>query len=246
MKTFSVLHATLNRPEKAVAAMRMWLDRAANPSQVEYIFACNADDPSFSRILELGGKVPARYELGPFKGSAAAWDAAAKVSTGEVLIQGQDDVEPPEGWDVALHERMEREMALATLEFASGERRTYSVNPAFIAVSDGFRKDRLCCTAIMNRARYEQQGEFLHAGYLSVFSDDEVTYRAYRDQRDGKCTVIEACDLVFLHRHHYHDKSIPFDSTYEKENSQEAYQFGRQLFTARNPFACCDGVRDWR
>lgn len=228
--TFSILHATYQRPEKALAAMRMWFERAANPDALEYIFACNEDDPNHAIVrLEWLRHHQVRLLIGPFAGSAPAWDAAAKASTGLVLIQAQDDVEPPVGWDLSLKARF--------IEYDQADRRgtyfDYSA-PTFIAVSDGYRKDNLCCTAIMTRARYEQCGEFLHAGYLSVFSDDDVTIRAYADAAAGRCVLIEARSLVFLHRHHYHDKSVPMDATYQRENSAEAYAQGQALFMRRN------------
>jgi hypothetical protein len=215
--------------------MRMWFERAAKPEDVEYIFACNRDDPTLPALKDALDKQPhgGRAITNNFHGSAPAWDAAANASTGSVLIQAQDDVEPPRGWDAALLK-----------EYINGT--VGAASPAFIAVSDGYRKDRLCCTAIMNRARYEQCGHFLCPEYLSVFSDDEVTYRAYRDQLAGLCTVIEARDLIFLHRHAYHDASVPMDATYAKENSAEAYRIGAALFAKRNPQAAVDGVRDWK
>lgn len=182
---------------------------------------------------------------GQFNGSAPAWDAAAKASSGLVLIQAQDDVEPPEGWDNSIWNALERAPGTAFLQFAEGPPVPYSVEPAFIAVSDGFRKDKLCCTAIMNRARYEQCGEFLHPGYISVFSDDDVAIRAYADAAAGKCSLIEARDLVFLHRHHYHDKSVPMDATYERENSSKAYAHGQALFMKRNADLVAKGFKTW-
>lgn len=239
--TFSICHATLGRPEKAVAAMRMWFDRADRPQDVEYIFACNCGDPSAEMIQSTltYTNSPARVIMGDFPGSAAAWDAAAKVSTGTILIQAQDDVEPPKGWDTKLM------LSLADYSEADTEGPFMSAEPSFIAVSDGYRKDAFCFMAIMSRAYYEQKGEFIHPGYLSVFSDDDVYYRAKRDSRDGRCTLIEARDLVFLHRHHYHDPAVPHDATYAKENSSEAYAQGAALFAQRNPEAATDGLKDW-
>jgi hypothetical protein len=236
---FSVLHATLGRPHKALQAMHRWFQRAARAVDVEYIFAVNDDDASRRviedalRVLEID--IPVRMITGRFQGSAAAWDAAAKESLGDILIQAQDDVEPPARWDCSIL------FAIDKTELAF----VWSKIPVFIAVSDGFRKDKLCCTAIMNRARYMQQGEFLHAGYLSVYSDDEVTLRAYADAAEDLCQVIEARDLVFLHRHHYHDPSVPMDSTYRKENSAEAYAHGQTLFVQRNEKALAAGFRTW-
>lgn len=236
---FSVLHATYGRPEKAVRAMRMFLDRCAKPDQAEYIFALNNDDctsAEFIRLLQLELESPRRefarvhYVMGDFHGSAPAWDAAAQASTGQLLIQGQDDVEPPGWWDLELIKRFNR------LGFLPAQ---------FIAVSDGYRKDAICCTAIMNRAYYEMEGHFLFPGYMSVYSDDEVTYRALRNARDGKSDFLDCRDLVFRHRHHYHDKSVDFDTTYERENSAVAYRVGQKLFLDRNPRVLTDGLKTW-
>ncbi len=240
--TFSILHATFGRPEKAVAAMRATLDRASRSDRVEYIFACNTDDPALPSLREYLGRkklypgVQFGAIFGNFTGSAPAWNAAANQSSGQVLIQMQDDLEMPDKWDTLLLEKM-----MAIEEHESVPQKT----PIFIGVSDGFRTDALCCTAIMNRARYVQQGEFLHPGYMSVFSDDDVTYRALRDAKEEKCKFIEARDLVFLHRHAYHDKDVPLDATYERENSPEAYRIGALRFAERNPLAATDGIRTW-
>lgn len=235
-KEFSVIHATRGRPEKAAEAMARWAARANNPKDVEYIMVCDEDDETRFEVISRTRDINVgfyAYVDHPGKGSASAWDFGAKFSTGHILIQAQDDVEPPQDWD---------ELLLA--HWVNNTRAPDE--PAFFAVSDGFRQDGLCCTAIMNRARYEQCGrEFLHAGYLSVFSDDEVTYRAKRDARDGKCRFIDARSLTFLHRHHYHDKTVPMDATYERENSSEAYRIGGVLFAQRNPEAATDGIRNW-
>lgn len=221
---FSILFASYGRPHKAISAIDRWFDRAARPRYVQLILALNADDPTFKDYMNaLSGKIARGGEVrilsGFFPGSAAAWDRAAEHSTGLVLIQGQDDVEPPEKWDDEIAARIGDPMWSES---------------TFLAVGDGFRKDKLCCTAIMNRPRYIQCGEFLHAGYTSVYSDDDVTVRAYADAAAGKCNLIEARDLIFLHRHHYHDRSVPMDATYQRENSTTAYAIGQALFNQRN------------
>jgi hypothetical protein len=94
-------------------------------------------------------------------------------------------------------------------------------------------------------ARAQQEGHFICPEYLSVFSDDEITYRAIRDTRAGICEFVDARDIIFRHRHHYHDKTIPFDATYSRENSAEAYIQGERVFYTRNPEARTDGIRSW-
>ena len=246
---YSVLHATLGRPEKAFAAMEMFRKRAQEPREVEYLFAVNNDDPTIGRLNEL---VTASYDPsspfwgvrmvgGDFRGSAQAWNEAAKGCRGMILIQGQDDIEPPEGWDRTLGDRYAR-----IAREAGGV-----MVPAFIAVSDGYRKDELCCTAIMTRSYAALEGHFICPEYMSVFSDDEVTYRSKRNARDGKSVFIDARDVVFRHQHHYHVKDstgkalVDWDTTYAKENSAEAYAHGEKLFRARNPKAATDGLKTW-
>lgn len=236
---FSVLHASYGRPRKALAAMEDVLHKADQPQLVNYVFALNGDDPDLPLYLPAirGREMP--HIVAAFNGSASAWDAAARASAGEILIQGQDDVEFPDHWDTLLTERICAE--LQSVRAAVDPR----LQPFFVAVSDGFRKDELCCTAIMSRAYMDLEGHFLYSGYISVFSDDEVTYRALRNDRDRRAKFLRMRDVVFLHRHAYHDKSVPVDYTYERENSAHAYAHGLRLFRDRNPRALTDGLKTW-
>ena len=236
----SVIHATRGRPQKAVDTMLLWLCRAKNPGSIEYVFVVNADDPTADQLFNGVEAVkstnpPAIIIKADVKYSAPAWNVGASSSTGMLLVQGQDDVEPPTNWDSELCWLIEA--------------RAHWNEPVFIAVGDGYRKGPaadLCCTAIMTRAYFHQKGHFLFPGYRSVFSDDDVTYNALRDARDGVCTFIDAREkLVFLHRHHYHDKTVPWDQTYAHENSAEAYAQGQRLFLERNPRSTTDGLKKW-
>ncbi len=232
---FSVLHATWGRPEKAIATMKLWRERAAHPEDVQYIICADADDPTRFDLLgkdDSDGFGMFAFVEHPGSGSAPAWDFAAKFSTGTWLIQAQDDVFPAVHWDAQIRQAQ----MLAGLA---------DETPTIIAVSDGYRKDGLLCTAICNRARYKQQGEFLHAKFFSVFSDDDFSIRAYADAIDGKCTVIKARNITFLHAHCYHDKTVPEDETYRRENSASAYAIGAALFNERNQSLVLRGLKTW-
>ena len=251
--TISVIHATLGRPEKAAAAMRQWLERAEAPDLIEYIFVVNESDTTKDELLKaIGGLGPREYGGVKVEGqvsvfvadvshSAPAWNAGASEARGKLLIQGQDDVEAPQWWDhILLHQI---HINIKTLD-----------DPVFIGVGDGYRKGPhgdLCTTAIMTRAYRDLEGHFLYPGYRSVFSDDEVTYRALRNDRDGRAKFISARNIIFKHEHHYHVKGpkgealVPWDKTYEHENSAEAYAIGQRLFWERNPRARTDGLRTW-
>ena len=240
--TFSILHATYGRPAQAVAMMKLWHARSRDRERIEYLFAVNDDDPTKQELMERIGDEDVLFSRvllvqGDFIGSASAWNQAAMMhSTGALLIQAQDDVEPPEDWSTRL---------LETLWVNAGVAR-WQDQSIVVAVSDGYRQDKLLCTAIVTRKRMEQAGCFLCPEYISVFSDDEHTYRALRDARDGKVKLINARNLVFRHHHHYHNKAVPFDATYARENSAKAYGVGSNLFYQRNPEALTDGIVTWR
>jgi hypothetical protein len=224
MKKFSVIHATYGRPLKAVTAMVVAIEMAENPDEIEYIFCLNEDDPSHKTVLDLAPS--AKFIIGKFKGSAPAWDAGAKVATGDILIQMQDDVVPPFHWDDGL---------LTAINEACEFRKVFIPNtwPLFIAVSDGYRLDGFCFMAIMNRAYYEMRGEFIHPGYISVYSDDDAYFQAKKVASEGKAYLLEARDIIWKHDHHYHNPNVPLDSTYLRENSDKAYAHGQQLFARR-------------
>lgn len=228
----SIIHATYGRPQKALIARSMWMERAVNTDRVQYVFCLNPED--YEGINARASGYGTKIVVADFKGSAPAWNAGLLLADGRLLVQASDDTEPPQDWDLHLQKRIEWEAGPDWMNL-----------PVFVAVCDGYRKDRLCTSAIMTRVYAEQKGSFIPPEYRSVFSDDEVTYRAYRDARDGRVKLIEARDLVFLHRHHVHDRSVPDDATYQRGNSPEAYAIGSKLFWERNPEARTDGLRTW-
>lgn len=227
--TISLLHASYGRPEKAVATMRLWAERATNPAEIEYVFSINKEDTATDEHLDQvlsEGNLPWFEETaiavrGNFAGSAAAWDAAYRVSGGSLLVQVSDDFVPPQDWDTALLNRLPQ-------GWESGK--------LVIAVNDGLRRDRLMTIAICTRTYADFRGEFIHKGYISVFSDNEFTARAYDGDKSGECRVIEARDLLFEHMHHCKTGETE-DATYARQNRPEAYEQGKRLFAERNPDA---------
>jgi hypothetical protein len=217
--TVSLLHATRGRPHVAEAARRRWIASAQQPLRLEHIFAIDADDAESIRHLSQYRHiiVPPGTDAG---GCVAAWNAAAKASTGRILVQLSDDWEPFPHWDAAIFGALGGNDALD--------------KPLVLGVSDGHRTDRLLCMAILTRARYEAQGHLFAPSYSGVFSDDEFTFRAYRDG-----VVVEARDLPFRH-HHPLFAGVPveqWDATHRAQNHPERYRQGRAVFIARNPDA---------
>ena len=239
---FSILHASKGRPEKALAARRQWFEKAKDPSRVEYIMILNAGDPDSERIMSEPAPKFGRSLVftAMVSASAPAWNAGAGRSTGDLLIQAQDDVEPPEKWDALLLDKLERRLGI---EWADEK--------AVVAVSDGYRKDGLLCTFICTRNYRDAEGFFLNPAYGSVFSDDEASIRAYGQAADNECFLVDAKELVFRHQHHYHVKDekgaalVPWDQTYAEQNAPERYSAGRRLFEERNARYIGRGFKTW-
>jgi glycosyltransferase involved in cell wall biosynthesis len=210
---FSLIHATRGRVPRAVQCREMWLELAANPRQVEHLFAIDADDKQSNRWLR-----SFKHVISGEPNCINAWNTAAAVSTGEILIQLSDDWAPPRHWDRLLLDVIGQRDPM-TEQFV-------------IAVDDGHRKDNLLCMAILSRMRYLAQGSALFSPeYEGVFSDNEFSHRAYRDG-----VVIEARHLTFNHAHPVFGAG-QWDDTYKRQNAPEKYQRGLETFNRRNPEA---------
>jgi hypothetical protein len=209
----SLLHATRGRVNRAIQCRELWLDMADHPEAVEHIFAVDSDDAdsmrwlrSFKRVVSDAGTC------------VAAWNLAAKAATADLLVQLSDDWVPFRGWDTAL---------------ANAHRgHSPALVPFVLAISDGHRKDGLLCMAILSRARYRQQGdEMFSREYESIFSDNEFSFRAYRDG-----VAIDARHITFTHLHPVFGKS-EWDETYRRQNAPEKYRRGLDAYHRRNPDA---------
>ena len=219
----SLLHATRGRPAKAWRCRMDWLRAASNPDAIEHIFAIDADDVG-SYMLTATRHVVSSHNDGP----VGAWNAAAKASSGQILVQLSDDWEPVQGWDTAILS-------------AIGD----TLKPAVLAVSDGHRKDDLLCMAILTRARYKQHGYLFHPEFFSMYSDDWFSECAFRDG-----VVIDARDKIrFEHLHPAFGKG-EMDETYARSNAEYRYKTGlgtlRRLRSGVKVSADIEGWFDFR
>ena len=201
-KKISLLHATRNRADKAIACRNRWLELADHPEDVEHIFGVDDDD-----VNSLTSLSTQRVIVPHGAGCVAAWNKCAEVSTGEILIQLSDDWEPFQGWDTKI-----------IAEFAAEQ------GECVLAINDGSRTDDLLCMAILNRARYVKQGFMFHPSFKSVFSDDYFTWAAKQDN-----VIRDARHIVFEHMHPVFGKAAT-DSTYEENNAPERYAEGHRAF----------------
>ncbi len=189
---------------------------------MQYVFGLHAHDTKSINVLK-----GFEHTITGSKGAAVNYDTAAGIARGTILIQAQDDCYPPQDWDDALLE------IVAT-----------PFHPVFVACADGTRTDDLTVCSIMTRAymdikasRDPGENGFMHRGYTTVFPDTENSFRAIQDGKSGVCRYVKAPQFVIYHDHPYYNPLIPWDSTYEWENSPENHRDGAVLFAERNPEA---------
>lgn len=239
---FSLLHATRGRPEKALQARSDFLRAAISPFGVEHIFAIDEDDAESLAALKLYRHVIVKEPRGCVK----AWNAAAAVSEGKVLVQLSDDWIPCIHWDelmwLALGDAALKRLGQPLDVPPVARANAIASVPLVLAVSDNHRTDALLCCAILTRARYEQQSETVTMGkdtpclfspeYFGVFSDNEFTHRA----QDAGC-MVQAPHILLDHKHPIFEgkKWEEMDATYRRQNAAERYAEGKEIFNRRNP-----------
>jgi hypothetical protein len=196
---------------QAIRCRSEWLRLADDPKRVEHIFAVDADDEEAEVFFRFPSII-----MDNNGGPVAAWNMAAKSSTGQILVQLSDDWKPFRGWDTAIVD-------------AIGD----TSKPTVLAVSDGHRKDDLLCMAILTRARYNQQEHLFHPEFFSMFSDNWFSHCAFRDG-----VVIDARDrITFEHCHPAFGKA-EIDATYARSNDSYHYKTGEGIFRR-----LCEGVK---
>jgi glycosyltransferase involved in cell wall biosynthesis len=204
----SLLHATRGRWMKACAMMAAWMQRAENPEAVEHWFAVDEDDTETREKL-------ARFRcvIAPEGGySVGAWNAAAAVATGNILVQMADDFEPPPGLDRQI------------IEALTGRIDT----PAVLRVGDGIRNDGLLTMAIVTRPWFAAHGLF-DPSFRNVYSDNDLTARAIKEG-----AIIDAPHIVFRHQHPMGDPSAKWDATYARGNDLAEYARAEAIYRAKH------------
>jgi hypothetical protein len=209
---FSICHTTA-RPNEWRAGYEAWCAAAQSTLLFEYVLCLDERwgfDPqnppdvwrSHTHIVWNQGR----------KCSVDGWNTAAAAARGQVLILNADDFRPPESWDKKLLEVIPDLKNEFVIEVSSSK-------PA--------SEQRLLVLGILSRRRYERLGYALYPEYESMYSDNEFTEHARKDQ-----VVIDARHLEF---HHYHPmcQEAPWDIVYDHQNQPRCYQEGAAILNRR-------------
>jgi hypothetical protein len=200
---------------------KRWLDAAANPERIEYIFGFSADDEESVGLLSRFRHAlsPAGNLERPGGTAVQNYNAATNAATGQIIITAQDDVFPMLHWDLAIEEALRAKVDAR--------------QPAVLQIKDGYRNDDLMVTFCVTRPTFKRLGygaqNILAPDYPGIFSDTEFSLRA------GKSGLLVPSEIVFKHEHPFWNPAVPPDDTYAMENSDEAYKIGEEIFRRRNP-----------
>lgn len=215
----TLIHPSRGRAVQAFDAAKTWLKFASCGRSVEYLMVVDADDAELPLYRELR-KVftPWSYNKNALfsmlvrhtDSVVAATNAAAGMSSGEIMVYVSDDFVPPYGWD--------------------GELASWFLGadfPMLLKVDDCLQPFgvRVLTVPVMNRLLYNALGYFWHPEYKSMFVD---------------CDLYEVCDqrgwlrfapeLKFVHNHCSVGKAVE-DATYKR--SALNWSQGEELFKRR-------------
>jgi glycosyltransferase involved in cell wall biosynthesis len=203
--TIALIHPSRGRPDKARVAYHEWLNNADN--DFEYVISIDSSDPKQALYFQLFGEGDDEIIQNPNRSIVDAVNVACSQIVADIYVVMSDDFGCPKGWDTIIKQAMPLD------------------RPAVIQVRDTIQ-DEIVTLPIMNRLMYEKLGYVYHPRYFSMFADNDLT----------ECAKIHGelikLDVVFEHRHYVNKKS-PMDATYERENSQKAWDIGKKFFEMR-------------
>lgn len=209
--SISLLHATYRAGPKAVAIQEAWLESAAHPGRVEYVFACDQDDEISLSVASIAAGV-----LGvPMTGKVTAvrnWNAAAESSNGDLLVVVADDLYPPQDWDSILE-------ALCCDLDPNRAAFVIKVRDRQLDQRDSIKHP------ILSRRYFERFGLWCPE-YDGWYVDDDFTLSAHR-----RNLVIDGRRLQLDHRH----PSAGAPSSSSHDLIRETRERGKVIFDRRWP-----------
>ena len=202
---FSILTPTRNRPEKCERFVKSVKNTTKEHGRVELLFYVDNDDPSmgkYRKIEEVYTTDFLRIKMfeGPAKSVSKSWNDIAKISNGDYLMMGNDDLTyETKGWDNKLEEH------LSLLE-----------DPYYMCwVNDNINGNKHCAFPIISREWYQTVDYFapgvFHFGYNDTWVFD-IAKRVGRTKYFG--------DILIEHRHFSHHPGERDDTT-DRNRTQE-------------------------
>lgn len=172
----SLIHATFRSLGVSKAVRNEWFRLASQPLLVEHCMAFQDNDYQIRQEYGLGnlnlGVTPdakTKFVATLAQESPSAvrnWNAAAAISTGQLLLGIADDLIPPRGWDEQLRKMVQFETSSLCFWKLKDVRCENENNPS--------QDDILPRHPAMTRALYMHQGFFFDPEFVSVGCDDKL------------------------------------------------------------------------
>lgn len=200
----SIIHPSRSRPDKAYQTAIKWLNRIGEGVEREYILSIDLDDPyraEYERLF-LGRCIHTSVN----RSAIDAINKAAKISTGDILIQIAEDFDCPNNWGNIIQEATKDE------------------NDWLLKVNDG-TQGWIVTLPIMDRSFYESNGYFYYPEFSHMFVDTDLTHKA-----DIQKKIIWRNDIIFEHQHYSTGKTQK-DTVSEK--ADKTWNQGEALYLKR-------------
>ena len=208
MKTISILTPSRNRPQRLDTFVRSIYETADKPERIEILNYIDNDDPAINEykkyedtyVSELYELLNFRNLYGPPISVSKSWNEIAKMSLGDILIMGNDDlIYRTKYWDTTLE----------------NELRKYPDNVYCAWFEDKINGPKHCAFPIISRTWYDTVGYFAPGVFNFGYNDTWVFDIA---KKVGRTHFIK--DVVVEHMH-FSKQKAEFDDTYARNRTQE-------------------------
>lgn len=200
----SLIHPSRSRPDQAHKTYQNWMEKAANPQDIEYIMSVDITDPDLAHYY---GKFETDQILvSDNKSAIDAINIAAKKATGNLFIVVSDDFTCPMHWDAKLLEALEGK-------------------EDYIVKTDDGLQPWMITLPIMDRKYYGRFGYIYYPGFEHMFCDSDMTTLADLLGRKIKLPI------KFLHLHYSQAYGQPKDAINIKNDA--TWKQGEDLYLQR-------------
>jgi hypothetical protein len=194
MVKISLLHPSRGRPQKAFDTAWQWIDKAG--MTVEYILSLDQSD---SLLSDYAVKFQNKSKIVRDNHCVVqATNAAAEMSTGDILVYLSDDFKCPDNWGELIIKEFENEN-----------------RPLVLKVKDCLQTfpAPVLTIPIMNRQLYEKLGYFWHPAYKSMHVDVDLYWTTFA------IGAIKNCQHLEFPHHHYSNGKAAHDETYKRSEA---------------------------
>lgn len=171
----SLIHASYKSKGQGKKVRDYWLAQAVYPEFIEHCLGFESTDNLVREEFEIGQQLSGitpdgitKFKATKPESSPSAvrnWNAAASISSGEILVGIADDLLPDYGWDEQIWKKTRAQSHDIGLWKINDERCTRELD---IRINDLLPRH-----PVINRKLYEKFGFYFDPRYVSVGPDDE-------------------------------------------------------------------------